>query len=386
MKQQTKKIIFAVILVLCFLPTVVFGYEIIRGETVVISRQQPVDGNLYIAAQNITIDQNINGDVFCAAQSVVINGNVEGSVFCAGQTVTVNGNIKGSIRTAGNTIMINREVGQNVMAIGAAINLGEDARVGWDLLIGAGSAVVRGDINRSVYGGGGNVFIDGIVGDDVKLGLSKKTGNQNESQSPKLRIGENARIGGNVEYRSRSQAEIAEGSEINGEVKRNEVATREEKEGEGFLGYVIGIIYSFLAALIVSFVLIALFGDKIKFITDKMLEKVGASIGWGLLIMIVGPIVLILLSATLIGIPLALILFVLWLVALYVSEILVGILVGRYILKKDKEVTKKSLYLCALVGIAVSWIIFSIPIVGWFLWLVAMWWGLGGIWLAFKKN
>ncbi|HBI17554.1 MAG TPA: hypothetical protein DDY52_05435 [Candidatus Moranbacteria bacterium] len=381
MKQQTKKIIFAIVLALSFLPTVVFGYEIIRGETVVISRQQPVDGNLYVAAQNITIDQNINGDVFCAGQSVTINGNVQGSVFCAGQSIAVNGNVEGSVRVAGNTIMINREVDENVMAFGSAVNLEQDARVGWDLLIGAGSAVIRGDINRSVYGGGGNIFIDGLVGDDVKLGLSEKIENQN-----RLRIGENARIGGNVEYRSRSQAEVAQGAEISGEVKKNEVKDARENKKNKFLAYIIGIIYSILASLIVAFILIALFGDAIISITNRMRERIGVSIGWGLLLMIITPVLITLLFITLIGIPLALILLALWFIAIYFSEILVGISVGRYILKKDGKINKKSLYLCALVGIFVSWIVFSIPFIGWLLWFVAIWWGLGGVWLTLKKS
>lgn len=386
MKQLTKKIIIVSVLGLTFLPAVVFGYEIMRGETIVISRQQPVDGNLYVAAQNITIDQNINGDVFCAGQSVAINGNVAGSVFCAGQTVTINGSVEGSVRVAGNTIMINRDVGENVMALGAAVNLGEDARVGWDLIIGAGNAVIRGDIGRSVYGSSGNVFIDGIVGDDVKLGLSK-TGNQNNSQSPSLRIGENARIGGTIEYRSRNQAEIAQGAQISGEVKKIDITAKEDTQKEEFWGYVAGIIYSFLAALLVAFILIALFGNIIVSITNQMRERIGTSIGLGLLLMIVAPIVIIILIITLVGIPLALILLALWVVALYFAEILAGISVGRYILKKDRdmEMTKKSLYTSALVGIALCWVFFSIPFIGWFLWLVATWWGLGGMALTLKR-
>lgn len=378
--------IFAIIFALALLPVTVFGYEAINGETIVISKQQPIDGNLYVAGQNITIDQDIDGDVFCAGQSVTINGNVEGSVFCAGQTIAVNGNVRDSVRTAGNTIMINKEVGKNVMAFGAAINLGQDAKVGWDLFMGAGSAAVRGSVGRSVHGGGGNVFIDGMVGKDVKLELSKNSSGRKGSQSPELRIGENARIAGDVEYRSKNQAEIAEGARINGEVRKSEVAVRKEKQNEGFWGYIAGSIYSFLAALLVAFILIGLFGNMIRSITDKMFGKIGASIAWGLLVMIVAPIVIILLLVTLIGIPLALILSAAWLAALYISKILAGILIGRQMIKRGGETTEKSLYLSALVGIAVSWIIFSIPIIGWFLCLIAVWWGLGGMWLALKKN
>ena len=377
---------FAIAIALLFFPTMAFGYEAIKGDTVVITKDQAVDGNLYVAGQNLTIDKDIDGDVFCAGQSVTINGNVEGSVFCAGQTVIINGNVKESVRTAGNTITINKEVGKNVMAFGAAVNLGQDAKIGWDLLIGAGSAVVRGDIGRSIHGGGSNVLIDGIVGKDVKLDLSNDTTNSKEMGSSGLKIGKNAQIRGNVDYKSKKQIEVAEGAQIGGEVKKGEIALNNaDRKEKGFGGYVAVSFYSFLAALVTSIILIALFASVIKNVTSVMLENIGASIGWGLIAFILTPLVVLLLLVTLIGVPVALMLFVLWLVFVYVSKILVGILIGRAILNRKDVAQEKSLYLCALVGIAIAWIIFSIPVIGWMLSLIAIFWGLGGIWLTLKK-
>ncbi|MCK4553560.1 hypothetical protein KAU19_01185, partial [Candidatus Parcubacteria bacterium] len=125
---------------------------------------------------------------------------------------------------------------------------------------------------------------------------------------------------------------------------------------------------------------------QIKKLTDKMLDKVGPSIGWGVIVMFLTPIIAILLLITLIGMPLAFILIGVWLIALFVSKILVGILIGRELLKRFWEKKKDSLLLAMVIGIVIAWIIFSLPIIGWLLCLVAMWWGVGGIWLYFRKT
>jgi len=46
---------------------------------------------------------------------------------------------------------------------------------------------------------------------------------------------------------------------------------------------------------------------------------------------------------------------------------------------------KDSLIWAMIVGVVIMWFIFCIPIIGWILALVAIWWGLGGIWLHFKN-
>ena len=122
-----------------------------------------------------------------------------------------------------------------------------------------------------------------------------------------------------------------------------------------------------------------------------MLNKAGASIGWGAVVMLLTPIIAILLLITVIGIPLAAILIGLWFIALLISKVLVGITIGRLLLRKNKEPENKkeekknSLMLPMVIGITLSWLIFSAPVIGWLLSLVALWWGLGGIWLQFRK-
>ena len=117
-----------------------------------------------------------------------------------------------------------------------------------------------------------------------------------------------------------------------------------------------------------------------------MLKNTGPAIGWGAVLMFLTPIVALLLFITLIGIPLSIIILALWFIALYLSKIIIGILVGRGILEKLLPKKNKSLIWAMIIGVIIVWMITSLPLIGWLFCLTAIWWALGGMWLYYKKS
>ncbi len=375
---KTRLFIIICFTLLLIIPISAKAFAVKTGDSIYVAKDQIIEGNLYAAGLSITVDGTVTGDVICAGQTVNINGTVEGDVICAGQSVNINGAVNGSVRVAGNSININGQIARNVMAFGAAVNLGAEASVGWDMLIGAATGEIRGKVGRDLYGGVAGATIAGEIGKDVRL----KIDNQKADKGG-LMIMDEAIIGGNIIYTDKAEAFIASGAVIAGEITHNLPKVRKEKTITAW-GW--GRLYSIFSALVVGLVLISLWHKQIKKLTDKMLDKVGPSIGWGVIVMFLTPIIAILLLITLIGMPLAFILIGVWLIALFVSKILVGILIGRELLKRFWEKKKDSLLLAMVIGIVIAWIIFSLPIIGWLLCLVAMWWGVGGIWLYFRKT
>jgi len=368
--------IFAFLLIL---PTTVLAFEVKADDSVYVGKDQTVEGNLFAAGTNITVDGTVTGDIICAGQTININGTVEGDVICAGQSISIDGTVNGSARIAGNSMIINGSVARNVMAFGATVNLGTEGTVGWDMLIGAASGEIRGKVGRDLHGGAANVIIAGEIGNNVKL----ETENQDKEKSG-LTITDGAVIGGSVSYKDKNEAAIAEGATIAGEVTHNLPKIKKSKENfTRFWAW--GKLYSIFSALVIGLVLISLWGKQIKELTDKMLDKAGASIGWGAVVMLLTPIIFILLLITVIGIPLAFLLIGVWLITLFISKVLVGILVGRSLLEKFWKKRKESLIWAMIIGVAIVKIICSIPVIGWLFCLVAIWWGMGGIWLYFKK-
>ncbi len=387
MKKTTLLIPVCFILFLA-LPLTAKAFAVKADNSVYVGQDQIIEGNLYAVGNTITVDGTVAGDVICAGQTININGTIEGDVICAGQTLNIIGQVNGSVRVAGNSININGLVARNVMAFGASINIGKDATIGWDMLIAGANGEIRGKIGNDLYGGAANVVIAGEIGKDVRLKLDERVRSEKKGLSfektESLTITKEAIIGGNVVYTAGNEGSISEEATISGEITHNLPKAKLAKR-KIVTSWAWGKIYSIFSALVIGLVLVSLWREQIIKLTDKMLKKIKASIGWGIVTMFLTPIIAILLIITIIGIPLAAILIGIWLIALFLSKIIVGILIGRSVLEKLSRKKKESLIWAMIIGIVLSWILFSIPFVGWMLYLVAIWWGLGGIWLYFRK-
>jgi len=259
-------------------------------------------------------------------------------------------------------------------------------------------AEIRGKVDRGLHGAANRVVIAGKIGRDAVLILSRNavpeksginlTGGRNESG---LTITESAVIGGSVAYRSGSEADVRSGAQITGGITR-QTPESEPRENRLRILWGWGGLYSVFAALVVGLVLISLWPERTKALADNMVKNIGTSIGWGAIVMFMTPIISVILAITLIGIPLALILLGIWLILMYVSKIFVGIIAGRFIFERirsgrDESPKKEERPVWLMItGVIVSWTIFSVPVIGWLLSLVAIWWGLGGLWLSFGKN
>ncbi|MFA6307026.1 MAG: polymer-forming cytoskeletal protein [Patescibacteria group bacterium] len=370
-------------LVLLFLPFTVSAYSIKTDDSVYVPKSETIEGNLYAAGANVTIEGKVTGDVFCAGQAINISGEVAGDVICAGQSISVSGNVGGSLRAVGNSINLSGKVSRNVMAFGASILSSASSSVGWDMMTFGAFGQIAGNVGRDLYGGLGQASLSGQIGKNVNLNF----GQQNKkSDKPALILTGTAVIGGDVKYTSNQEATIENGAVVKGEVIHNFPKITAKKSGANGIGWWWGKIISLFSALVLGLVLISFWREQIIKITDLMLKKVGPSLGWGVLALLLTPIAAIILLITIIGIPLSLILMALWLIAMYVSKILAGILIGRSFLSNYWLKQKDSLILAMIIGIIIAYLIFALPIIGSFVALLAVLWGLGGILLALKNK
>lgn len=382
--KKSRIIIFSLFAFLLVIPMAVSAYSVKTDDIIYVGKDEVVEGNLYAAGSSITVDGTVTGDVICGAQTVSINGKVEGDVICGAQTININGPVNGNVRVAGNTININSDVARNVMAFGASIIVSNNASIGWGMLTAGATGEIRGSIGRNLHGALASAVIAGEIGGDVKLQIDDRA-KKDKKDSSNLNIADSAIIGGGVSYTAANEAKVASGASIVGEVTHNLPKIKTSKEDLRAL-WGIAKIYSIFSALIIGLVIISLWRDEVKKMIDLMLKKTGSSIGWGAVIMFLTPIIAILLLITLIGIPLAGLLMLAWIIALWTSKIFVGILIGRNILEKIWTKQKNSMMWAMIIGITVTQIIFSVPIIGWLLALVATWWGLGGLFLCIKKS
>ncbi|MCL6629194.1 MAG: hypothetical protein K6U00_06315, partial [Armatimonadetes bacterium] len=306
----------------------------------------------------------VENDLMAVGGQVSLPGSVAQSASVAGGSVNVTGKVSGNLRAAGGTIDLSGVSDSNVSLVGGTINLVSNARIARDLSLAAGQATISGTVGGNLFAKGGQVTVNGRVRGNAKIAADR------------VIIGSGAVIDGDLIYSSPRKAEIASGARITGITIYQPQPMPEKREAGGFK---FGMwLLSFLMLFLVGVVLTALTPALITGVADRLARPLWMSLLIGFALLIGIPVVVIISMITIIGIPLALILLAVYLISVYISRLFVGIAIGRLLFAK---LGKPSLspYLSLLVGLLILWILIGIPYIGWFVHLVALITGLGGL-------
>jgi cytoskeletal protein CcmA (bactofilin family) len=181
-------------------------------RSVTVGEGESIDGDLYVAAGQIVIDGTVNGDATIAGGTVQVNGTVNGSLNVGGGTVDVAGEVTGAVRVSAGTVQIDGSVGRDVVAFGGNVTIGESAQVAGDVAGGVGTLAVDGTVAGDLLASAGTMTVAGTVDGAIQAGVGQLT------------IESSAVVGGDVTYTSTNEAVIEDGSQVGGEVSREEPA------------------------------------------------------------------------------------------------------------------------------------------------------------------
>lgn len=335
------------------LPLAVWAADFRSGERASLGNTEISSGDLYMAGGNVSVLGKAEGDVFAGGGSVVVSGPVGGDLFAGGGTVTVLGDVADDLRAGGGNVMIMGHVGGDAILGGGQINIG-GAGIEGDLVVGAGAIEINAPVKGDILAGGGEIYINSVISGNVKMKADKVT------------LGPQARIVGGFAYTASEKMKMEAGSVIAGEVKFTERAVRTEKFAQGISGFKkIFSLLSFGMLLVGAYVLA--FGLK-KFSSEVVREVVARPVyrmGYGLIALVVLPVVSILLLITLIGIPLGVLGFItligLLIVSCWAGAIITGAVAYKLLFKgADYEINWKTVLFGALIYSAVG----LIPFVG----------------------
>jgi len=358
------------------------AFDVRSGNNVIVDANETVDGNLYAAGAQVVVDGKVNGDIFCAGSTVTINGEVEGDVLCAGSSITVNGKVLGDIRSASSELSLNGEVSGGLTSFGSAININHNASVGSNVLAFGATLRADGPIDGDLQFFGASLLLNNKVAGDVSFyGENRKT----QKNGPAITMRADTDIAGNLSYYEGVSAEINDAAKIAGETTIMEMKKYEQKQSrQMFAMFPIWLlIWSVLSFLIIAMIFVSIFPKQTNAAIEVMLKKPSASIGWGMVAMIVIPVIIVILLFTVIGIPLAIFFAALFAAMCMLAKIIAGIAIGALLARWLKW--KISLYWQAVLGIILSVLIFSVPVFGWLLGLIAFFWAFGGL-ILYKKE
>jgi cytoskeletal protein CcmA (bactofilin family) len=351
-----------------------FAFIARTGEQVLISSDELITEDLYIAGEEIEIDGTVNAAVFAAARKVTLRGTVKKQMVVFAQEVTIQGNVGGGLKIFAQNITVNTRIDGDVMLFGARINLDEATRVSGDTLFGGRHITVNGSLKKDVLGAGQGITLNGTVDGNAKLAVQE------------LRLTESARIRGNLKYYSENEAQIEKGARIEGSITHHLPEFRDRlKKIFPFvlLAGIVGKIVEFFIFAALGLVFILITPVWMRSLSDAIAQKPGACAGWGALLLFVAPIAIAVAFSTVIGIAVAGIALLLYLVALFISQIAVSLIIGRLIIGLERSGQSKGMLFGAfLLGLFILRLIRFIPVFGYIVLLVCGIFGMGAIVVA----
>jgi hypothetical protein len=365
-------------LLVIFTAVPVLAFDSRGGTTVTVASGEVVDDDLYVAGNSIIIDGTINGDLWAAGNSITVDGVVTGSVMAIGRTVNINGDVGHAVRAGGETIIVNGDVGGDAIVGCSQAHIASTAKIGGDLLFGAGNARIDGLVKGGIKGQGGEITISNGVEGNIDLEVESLT------------ISPTANIQGNLTYTSEQEANIQSGAQIGGITTHN-LPKIEEKRAKAFPSVLFSgmgaKVLSFLMALIAGLVIILLAPRRLTSAAEAIRTRPGPSAGWGALILFVTPIAAIIACITIIGIPVGLITLALWGIAIYLAQIPVGLSIGRWIIGHFREVEGKAIMVGTLaLGLVILKLLGLIPHLGFFIGLAVSIFGLGAVVVSARRR
>lgn len=336
-----------------------FG-SLVTTDIYVISQDDPVFEDVYVASSRTVIDGLLDGDLTAFTGELVISGEVTGDVqvMTTGSVrITPTGVIGGSLRGASMNTTIEGEVVGDVFVAGASVVVEEGGMVGRDVMAFGGVARIEGTVGRDVRGRSIRTVITGAISGDVDVATER------------FEVGPTAVIDGDILYRSGSEASIAADAEVGGTV------TRLPAQANFIYGLVLSIanLVGILAFLFAGIVALMVFRGTGSRAVGAIIMHPIRTILYGLATVIVLPTLIVVLGATLVGIPIAVFLAMLGAAALVLGPVPAVTALGNRIM------FGRGGLLGAFVLGAVIWRfgIWIVPVVGGALYLVALVWGIG---------
>lgn len=375
-KQFMKKFIikFSLLLAIFFLvglPAKAASQE--ERKMVWVKADEIVTTSIYALADEVIVDGSINGDLVTIAKKITVNGQIEGDLIAMAPEINVNGPIDGNIRIASENFNLNSPVSRNLNILATKINLGENSRVFWDAYLIGKNISVAGKIDGSLEAFAEKTIVSGEVGKNADI---KLYGDKKESINLKL---SGAVINGDLAYRSNIPAEVDSSSNIAGEIYPD--LTQSNKSAYTQNVSWVKLTYKIISALIFGF-LIIIFGKKhLDGLFNKIKSEPKKIIIPALIIFFITPLGVIISFITIIGIPLSLVLLVLWLILQYLARVLIMIFFGQLLIKFFKKEKSFHIAWALVLGVIISYLLFSLPLIGGLLSWLASLTGLGAIYL-----
>jgi cytoskeletal protein CcmA (bactofilin family) len=369
-KEQLETAVCTAFILLVFVPAASTQQNVERSRrsrSSSVPASQVVQGNYFAFGPMAEISGTVDGDVYAFAGQVVVNGTVNGDLLVAGGRVSVSGAVAQDVRATGGHISVTGAVGRNLTVAAGNVELAPSAVVRRGLVALGSNVDVASPIDQSVKIAAGTAILSNRIGGDVDAAVET------------LRITSKAEIGGSVDYWSGREALISEGALIRGRITRRvPPETRELLPATFatlFAAWIFWLLISFVSTLILGLLSVRFLPRFHESAVTVLKQRPWESLGIGFVAVVVTPVVCAILFATVVAIPIALVLTAAYLILLYWGRIFAISRIGEAILARIR--TSSSPGWAFVLGAIVYYLFALIPFVGWIVIRLVVLFGLG---------
>lgn len=349
-----------------------------EGE-VVIGKNEVISDDLYLAAQTVRVEGKVEGDLYTAGENIFVTGEVTGDLTAIGESLTIEGKIGQDAYLIGRTIELSRaKISDSLHTAGQSIIVSPDTLLGGSFLSAGETLTNDATVSRSLLAAGRKIRHNAPI-----LGEARLAG-ESLTLGPKTTITRDLTY-----YLSPDNGKLDNQAEVRGQtnVVTEPAEWRQNRldDAKNRQNFVLLLrIWSYLGMLLVGGVSLWLLSKPLNLAVTALHNRSLPALGTGLLVTLLTPPALILLGFTVIGLPLALTLFPLYLIMLYFGKLVVALALARTI--GSSASLKLTPLMEMFIGVTLFHLLRLIPVGGHLLSLLMTWIGVGAIYLSLKKT
>ncbi len=372
-----------------------FAAEFGSGDTYRLPAGQVIEDDLTVMAQEIYIDGRVDGDLVAMGAYVEINGVVTGDVLAAGAEVRINGVVEDDVRAAGAGVIVAGRIGDHLFAAAGGgegavspmqvagrsvvqgVRIERDATVGGSAYLFGGEALIDGAIANDLRAGAGTVILNGQVGSDATLDVSKVT------------IGDAARVGGVLSYTAPEAASVPPG--VAGDVRFEQREQPQTTPAPAFRpGQILRPLLMLAGFALLGWLLLRFTPEALRRPAQALALRPGQAALYGiaaLALLFAVPLLSILIFLAILlfwgwfpALMFALLLTAALVLAWTLSPLITGLWAGQALLRATGREASDFLALC--LGVLLIVLLSLIPWVGWLVGLASLVFALGALILA----
>lgn len=188
---------------LVLLPFLAVASQIKTGERV--DLREPTMQNTLIAGGEVAVNATVHGDLTVFGGQINLRDSIREDGLIVGGEIDVEGICEEDLRILGGDITLREPIAGDLLVLGGAIHLEAGAEVGGDLIVIGGEVIVDSPVNGNVNIRGGEVTINSVVAGKLDLagGKLRLNGELNDRVTLKARyisLGQGARFNQDVRY------------------------------------------------------------------------------------------------------------------------------------------------------------------------------------------